>query len=243
MGFKTEYERAKKGMHDTVVIEGIHAFKHAARFGAEFVDVITDDKNATRALMARIATEADVAHVDTYAREISATEFREVASASLRTGIIAIARKPHYDIKTISDQLIVYIENSRDIDNVGAVVRVAAARGIGAVVTSGEVSPWHMMAIRAGAGLQWAVPVLHIALIDDIAQDRVIYACDADGVPMDDVKIVQNAILVFGTERDGISPALKDRADHIIAIPMQKGVSSLNLATSVAAVLYGGKHA
>ena len=45
-------------------------------------------------------------------------------------------------------------------------------------------------------------------------------------------------MLVFGTERAGLSDAMKARADRVVALPMREGVSSLNLATSVAAVLY-----
>jgi len=57
---------------------------------------------------------------------------------------------------------------------------------------------------------------------------------------MKNMDIVKSAILVFGTERDGVSKSLKEKSNKIISIQMQKGVSSLNLATSVSAVLYGG---
>jgi TrmH family RNA methyltransferase len=45
-------------------------------------------------------------------------------------------------------------------------------------------------------------------------------------------------VLAFGTERYGLSGELAARADARISIPMAPGVSSLNLATSVAAVLF-----
>lgn len=46
------------------------------------------------------------------------------------------------------------------------------------------------------------------------------------------------AMLAFGSERRGLCPALLARADRSLAIPMRPGVSSLNLATAVAVVLY-----
>lgn len=239
MNFKELYQRSKKGKEETAVIEGVHAFKHAARFGAEFFDVVVHDKDGVKNLMESIATEKDVDHVEKHAREISKEEFDEIASDSLRTGIIAIAKKPRYSIDGVKKGQIVFIENSRDIDNVGAVVRVSAAYGVSAVCVCGEISPWHMMAIRAGAGLQWAIPVLHIDSIEEIAKNKKVYACDADGKNMRGFSMERDAIFIFGTERDGISNALKKRADKIISIPMQDGVSSMNLATSVSAVLYG----
>jgi TrmH family RNA methyltransferase len=50
--------------------------------------------------------------------------------------------------------------------------------------------------------------------------------------------VPERALLAFGTERDGLSDELLARADARLALPMRPGVSSLNLATAVAGVLY-----
>ena len=50
--------------------------------------------------------------------------------------------------------------------------------------------------------------------------------------------IPDDAILAFGSERRGLTADLLAQADARIAIPMEPGVSSLNLATSVAIMLY-----
>ena len=63
-------------------------------------------------------------------------------------------------------------------------------------------------------------------------------AVDPSGDPLDLVRIPARAILAFGSERSGLSPDLKKSADACIPIPMAEGVSSLNLATAVAVVLY-----
>ncbi len=239
MQFKEIYQKAKKGKEDTVVIEGIHAFKHAMRFGAICRDAIVHDKEAVMHMMARIATQKDAEYVRQHARVVDEKTFRDIASDTVRTGLIALATKPHYTVSDMREGPIVFLENPRDIDNVGAVIRVAAGFGAGGVCVTGEVNPWHMMAVRAAAGLQWAVPTLHVASLTDIARGRTVYACDADGNDMYAANVDKNGIFIFGTERDGITQETKKRADHIIAIPMQHGVSSLNLATSVSAVLYG----
>ena len=48
-----------------------------------------------------------------------------------------------------------------------------------------------------------------------------------------------DAVLAFGSERHGLSDELLARADIRARLPMRAGVSSLNLATAVAAALYG----
>ncbi len=232
------YQKARKGNEDIVVIEGVHAFKHAARFGAEFVDVVTPDRKFVINLMNQIATEKDATILARCVKEVDEKLFREITTPALRTQLVALAKKPQKK-EVATEKVIVYLENPRDIDNVGATVRVAAAADAAAVYVSGEINPWHVHAIRAGAGLQFALPVARVATIEDVVDGRKIYACDADGVLMDKLSIEQDAVLVFGTERNGISEALKDRADAIVAIPMREKVSSLNLATSVSAILYG----
>ena len=70
------------------------------------------------------------------------------------------------------------------------------------------------------------------------AAGRPLVAIDPEG---DEVAVPDDAVLAFGTERHGLSDALLARADLRVRIPMRAGVSSLNLATSVAAVLYGAR--
>jgi TrmH family RNA methyltransferase len=45
-------------------------------------------------------------------------------------------------------------------------------------------------------------------------------------------------VLAFGSERRGLSDELLATADVRASLPMRDGVSSLNLATAVAAALY-----
>ena len=68
--------------------------------------------------------------------------------------------------------------------------------------------------------------------------DRPLVAIDPGGEDLRAAGLPPRAILAFGTERYGLSPALLERADARLGIPMREGVSSLNLATSVAAVLF-----
>src|SRR5262249_8495776 len=61
---------------------------------------------------------------------------------------------------------------------------------------------------------------------------------DPDGEPLVPGELPQGALLAFGSERYGLSHELTAKVDARLSIPMRPGVSSLNLATSVAAVLF-----
>jgi TrmH family RNA methyltransferase len=128
----------------------------------------------------------------------------------------------------------VLLDRPRDLGNIGACVRVAAAAGAAAVLTTGPADPWHPDALRGAAGLHFALPVARVAELD--ATDRALIALDPAGEPLR--TLPDRPLLAFGSERHGLSRELLARAAARVALPMRPGVSSLNLATAVAAVLF-----
>ena len=52
------------------------------------------------------------------------------------------------------------------------------------------------------------------------------------------VDFTDHCCFVFGSEGDGISPRVLSACDITTAIPMQRGVDSLNVASASAVVLY-----
>jgi TrmH family RNA methyltransferase len=105
------------------------------------------------------------------------------------------------------------------------------------VLSTGPLDPWHPAALRGSAGLHFALPVARIEALPP-ARPRPLLAIDPAGEPVRLETIPDRALLAFGSERRGLSEGLLAAADRRIAIPMRAGVSSLNLASAVAVVLY-----
>ena len=101
---------------------------------------------------------------------------------------------------------------------------------------TGNSSPWTPAVVRGAAGLQFAIPVLTVSSLG--ALGRPLIAIDPDGDDIGRATIPANPILAFGTERHGLSPDLLARAATRVSLPMQPGVSSINLATAVGITLY-----
>lgn len=169
------------------------------------------------------------------------------------TGVIALARRPVVDLADLlaADAAgpFVLLERPAHHGNIGAVVRVAAAADAAAVLVTGPHDPWHPSSIRGGAGLQFALPVLSLeiaggneaaALDAVLGSGRTVIALDPAGEPLvaGAPRLPAGCVLVFGSERTGVSAELLARADRRVSIPMRPGVSSLNLATAVAITLY-----
>lgn len=213
----------------TVPLEGFHCVKHALRFAPELVhDVRVSSVSAARELADRLAP-------DVLDALLSRAQVAEVAHY---TGVEARGEVPDPDTSVLRTRRhpLVLLDSPRSPGNAGAVVRVAAAAGASGVAFTGPLDPWHPTVLRGSAGLHYALPVLRVSA-DDVTGPVVVL--DADGDPS--AALPADAVLVVGSERGGVGAQLRARADVVLALPMRPGVSSLNLATSVAAALYRGR--
>jgi TrmH family RNA methyltransferase len=189
------------------------------------------------------------------ARAVPGEVFEQLAPLPPTTGVISLAERPVVDAAAVLASgrpgPVVLLEDPRDLGNMGACVRVAAAADVAGVLTTGSHDPWAPDALRGAAGLHYALPVARLERLDDLGAGghvgsgaettpvrRPLLALDPDGDPLVPQELPASAVLAFGTERYGLSDELLARADARVSIPMRSGVSSLNLATSVSAVLF-----
>jgi TrmH family RNA methyltransferase len=225
-----------------VVLEGFHALKHALRFGAVVEAAVTSDPDGLAELSAALAPDLAAA-LTALATPIEPAALRALGfPRPPRTGVAAIARRPSFELPALlaapPDRPLVLLEDPRHLGNVGAVVRVAAAADAAGVITTGPRDPWDAAALRGAAGLHYALPVGRVDGERFEPAPRSLVALDPEGDPLPSARIPPGAVLAFGTERHGLSDGLLARADARLRIPMRDGVSSLNLATAVAAVLF-----
>jgi tRNA G18 (ribose-2'-O)-methylase SpoU len=221
------------------VLEGFHPLKHAIRFGADLVETV----GVSQADLFQLAAEyaPDITPVLRRRMEVVPERvFRQLAPVPPPTGIMAIARRPVACLAEILDCPapipVVLLENPRNHNNIGAAVRAAAAAGAAGVIALGLHDPWNPASIISGVGSQFAIPVVRAASIPSC--NRPLVAVHCSGEPLKANSIPVRALLAFGSERAGLSPQLLASADRCVAIPMRDGISSLNLATAVAVVLY-----
>lgn len=213
-----------------IELDGFHAVKHVLRFAPDLVTsvAVTSRSDAER-LCGELAPDVTDALL---ARAVA-------AHVAHPTGVAGVARRPAVDRTCLATRLapMVVLDGPRHPGNAGAVIRVAAAAGasgVGVLAGSTPLDPWHPAVVRGAAGLHYALPVLTLPSLDQVSGPVV--ALDADGEPWE--PLPDNAVLVVGGERSGVSDRVRNGADRVVALPMRSGVSSLNLATAVSAALY-----
>jgi RNA methyltransferase, TrmH family len=228
------------------ILDGFHAWKHAVRFGAVFERFVTDDSPALRQLVDALAP--DLIDAANTAEVLTSDALGALAqSVGLRTvhhtGVLAIAHRSvdagfTRQAGRRNDRPVVLVDHPRHLGNLGAVIRAVAAVDGAGVFTSGDVDPWHPGVVRAAAGLHFAIDVCRFDDDDLSSIDGPVLGLDAGGDDLFTYDIAPGAVIAVGAERSGLSPAVRKRVDGLVSLPMRNGVSSLNLATSVAAALY-----
>jgi len=151
-------------------------------------------------------------------------------------GLVAAAREGHP---------LVLLNHVEDPRNLGAVVRSAAAFGGGGVLIPARrqapVTP--AVAKAAEGGLEY-VPV---ATVGNVAQAvRKLkaagvwcYGLEGDGdLELGTVEFNAATALVLGGEDAGLGGPLRRECDGVVAIPLDEGVTSLNVAAAAAVALY-----
>src|SRR5436190_2213243 len=224
------------------VLEGLHPLKHALRFGAEVLEVACRDESELRRLAAALAPDVGERGAQP-ARAVEPGVLEQLAPFVPSPGVISLARRPARDLAALlADERpapIVLLQDPRDLGNLGACVRVAAAADAAGVLSTGTHDPWHPDVLRGAAGLHFALPVMRVEGVEQLAdRGRPLLAIDPAGDPLVPAELPPRALLAFGSERYGLSGELSALADARLSIPMRGGVSSLNLATSVASVLF-----
>ncbi|MFD3732432.1 TrmH family RNA methyltransferase [Streptomyces sp. NPDC058632] len=224
-----------------VLLDGFHALKHAVRFGADVEVAVTADRAAAldladelapdvREALAALLTEVPY---ETYASLVPRPHPTAVAALALRPSRAGNLERLAHTPRTAP---VVLLDQPRNLGNAGAVIRLAAGFGATGVVTTGTLDPWHPTVVRGGAGLHFATAVERLS-VDELPAGPV-FALDPEGEDIRALELPDDALLAFGSERSGLSPELRARADHLVALPMRPQVSSYNLATSVAMTLY-----
>lgn len=145
-----------------------------------------------------------------------------------------------------SNESILILESVRDPQNVGAIIRVAAAFGVDRILMSADCADiYNSKTIRASMG---AVFGAHIDRISNIpcaireirSSDRRVFAAalKRDSQKLGELGIKCGDCIVIGNEGHGLSDETVEACDGTVFIPMADGVESLNAATAAAVLVW-----
>ena len=135
-------------------------------------------------------------------------------------------------------------ESIQDPHNLGAMIRTAEACGVHGIVISRHHAVGLSDAVaKTAAGALEYMPIAKVSsiakLIDDLKKEGFWIACaDMDGQNMYQTDLTGPIALVIGGEHEGITRLVREKADHIVSIPMRGTVNSLNASVAAGVLMY-----
>jgi TrmH family RNA methyltransferase len=181
---------------------------------------------------------------------LTAREFASISSRDNPRGIACVGRQRWRDLDDLTTDAgpIVALYAPQDPGNLGTILRTCDATGCGGVVLIGDaVDPWHPAALRAAMGATFGLPLAASdvpAFVGWAGRQGAPVVGTSDRAATDYAthRFAEAFVLLMGSERQGLPPALEAAATTMVRIPMAGSVDSLNLAIATALVLYEARN-
>ena len=163
--------------------------------------------------------------------------------------IFAIAETPKPigldALKTITKDVVV-LEDLSISGNIGNIIRTSLALGVGGIIllNADPLDIYDRRLIRASRGFVFSLPVMTAStseLIDYCKQNNqslLVTSATAEKTVEEITNIPDRLLIVFGSEKTGSSPEIKQAATLHVRIPINEKVESLNVSAAAGITLY-----
>jgi len=219
------------------LLEGVHLVAAALDAGVHPKAVLVSESGAGKPEIAALVRRAGTAPVT-----LPDALFRWVAEATTPAGLAAEIGLPEAAVDVARTSHALFLDGVQDAGNVGALLRSAAAFGVDtAVLGRGCADPWSPKVLRAAMGAHFALRIGEVPdLLPALAKFRgtLVCAVAGGGVPPHALDLRGSVGWILGSEGQGVSEAVAARAAVRTAIPLARGIDSLNVAAAAAVLLY-----
>ncbi len=143
------------------------------------------------------------------------------------------------------DTALVLLDELQDPQNVGAIIRSAAAFGLaGVLLPEHNQAPVTDAVISVSAGMAYQIPLVQIGNVNQTVRDLKergfwIYGLEGSaGKNLSEEKFDAPAVFILGNESKGIREKTREHCDVLLRIPLHPRCDSLNVAASAAIALH-----
>lgn len=186
--------------------------------------------------------------------EVDARRLSQIVQGANHQGIAAqIAPYAYIDLGELIDQakektdhpVIVAVDGITDPHNLGAIIRTAEAMGAqGLVIPQRRSVGITSTVVKVATGALESFPVARVVNLGRALEELKnagfwIYGTSADGSePVHTVEFAKSAVLVIGSEGDGLSLLIQRQCDVLVSVPLQGKTPSLNASVATGMALY-----
>jgi len=172
--------------------------------------------------------------------EITPEDMERVSHFPAPSGVLAVGRIAREPLApgALDRGLTLALDGVQDAGNVGTLLRIADWFGLDRVVCSPDCADlFNQKVINASMGSFARVRVHTAPLATALSGVKVpVLGCDLSGSDVHAVTALTDAVIVIGSEGQGLSAAVKPLVTKFVTIPRHGGAESLNAAVAAAIV-------
>lgn len=219
------------------MLEGAHLVTAALNAGVPIKALILSESGEEKAELA-----SAVRHYGKDPVVVGDSVFDLISGTETPSGIAAEIEIPKTRPDLATSTGCIFLESVQDPGNIGAILRSAAAFGIGdAVLGRGCADAWSPRALRAAMGAHFSMRLAgDVDLEAAVGQfgGTLVVTAPRDGTPITQADLPARIGWIFGTEGKGVTRALAARAALKVTIPMAGLAESLNVGAAAAICFY-----
>jgi TrmH family RNA methyltransferase len=239
-----EEKPRERKIQNLIVIEGFREIRLALQSGFTITtliyckDLINDQE--LNKLVSQAISSFEMA-------EVPAEIYNKLAYRKDYGGVIALANPKRLlfrDIKLSRNPLILVLESVEKPGNLGAILRTADAANLDAVIICDpQTDIYNPNSIRSSLGCIFTMPVVTSTTEHTIMWLRsnkiAMYATALTATHFYHENDFRHAsAIIMGSEANGLSQKWMDETDHLIKIPMNGKIDSMNVSASAAIVVF-----
>lgn len=248
-------DRKNREKHGLYRFDGVKLLCEALSKGVDIEFVIVCDTLYDSVLeKAERLYGIDRRRIEEIAVTVCESVFVKISEENAPEGVICAARydrERHTEsigdcIDTEGNERILIIESVRDPQNVGAMLRTAAAFGVERVIMSKDCADiYNSKTVRASMGSLFSVRVERVGSVELAVRaltrsGRRVFAAalDKSAARLGELKLRDGDCVVIGNEGHGLSETVISACTGSVFIPMTDKTESLNAATAAAILVW-----
>jgi len=215
----------------------------AAKEGRLSLVSILCDSRQSKEWESKITSDAELFSLGT-------GEINDLVGFQFHRGVLCCCKVPEHssEAQIVQSSKLLVLPQIDNVDNLGQLLRTAAALGMGAVLLGKAPDPFSRRCVRVSMGAVWKMPILKCDDLFRILDDWLLAGQSeeseivgtADNSSAESACLWEpagRAALVLGSESNGLDAAWKARCAKQVRIPMVGQADSLNVSAAGAILM------
>lgn len=230
-------------------IYGKHAVTEALLHAPKTLNKVYFNTSFEDGRIKELVHKNSIAQVVVQTKDLPGETEEEVHQGVVASLSLDLLLKPFDEFKTNfevnADSCLILLGELQDVQNVGAVIRSAAAFGVGAVlIPEHNQVQFTGTVVKVSAGMAFRIPLVTVPNVNSAVRDLQklgfwVYGLDGESKKLVTKEVFDAPTLfILGNEATGIRQKTLELCDVVLSIPTNPQCESLNAATSAAVAMY-----